>query len=103
MGEWHATENGRPSEGGVVVRHEEYWEDGAGAGITLERDCTYAPVAITFGVYGTMVHTRYFASVSDAEAAADEMKPGLVALVRVALTGDLRGDPFKAFVDRFPT
>ena len=54
-------------------------------------------------VYGTIVHTRYFASVSDAEAAAHEMKAGLVALVRAELTGNLGGDPLKAFLDRFPT
>jgi hypothetical protein len=104
VAEWRETENGMASEGGVVVRHEEYWEDGASAGITLERDCQHsAPVAITCGVYGWMVHTRYFGSLAAAEVAAEEMKPSLVDLVHVALSGDLSGDPFKAFVNRFPT
>jgi hypothetical protein len=104
VADWHATENGRPSEGGVVVRHEEYWVDGAGAGFTLERDCQVAPAAITCGVYGWMVHTRYFASVADGDAAAEAMKPALVDLVHRVLGDDpLNGDPFRAFVDLFPT
>ena len=90
MAEWHATENRLPGEGGGVVRHDDYWEDGAGAAITLERDCTYASVAITCGAYWTMVQTRYFASIAEAEVAVDDTRPGPVALVRVALAGDFR-------------
>jgi hypothetical protein len=104
MAEWQPTGNGSSSEGGVLVRHEEYWEDGAGAGITLERDCRASPVAITCGVYGWMVHTRYFASVAEGEAAAEAMKPALVELVHRVLSDDpFDGQPFLAFVERFPT
>jgi hypothetical protein len=88
--EWRQTENGAPSEGGVLVRHEEYWDAGAGAGITIERDCRIAPAAITCGVYGWMVHTRFFGSLHSAEAGAEKMKPGLVELVQRVLNDDLK-------------
>jgi hypothetical protein len=103
MAEWRETQDFGGSEGGVVVRHEECWMDEPVAAITLERDCKYAPVAITCGVYGSMVHTRYFSALPDGEAAFEEMKPALVALVHTVLNGDDSGQPFEAFVERFPT
>jgi hypothetical protein len=50
-----------------------------------------------------MVHTRFFGSLHSAEAGAEKMKPGLVELVQRVLNDDFEGEPFKAFVDRFPT
>ena len=102
MAEWRATENGVATEGGIVVRDEEYWEDDSHARITVERDCSMAAAAVTCGVYGSMVHTRFFGSLTEAEAAAEEMKPELVGLVHYVQGGEVRGEPFEAFVDRFP-
>ena len=59
---WHPFEDGASigqagSEGGVIVRDDEHpW----GARITLERDGGFAPFALTCGIYGWMVHTRWF-------------------------------------------
>ena len=44
------------SECGVIVFDDEHE---LGARITLERNCAVAPYAITCGIYGWFVHTRY--------------------------------------------
>jgi hypothetical protein len=69
----------------------------------LNEICRTAPAAITCGVYGWMVHTRYFASLDSAQAGAEEMKPGLVERVHRVLRDDFEGEPFKGTVERFPT
>lgn len=78
---WIAFENGSSigatgSEGGTILRDELHPE---GSRITLER--TETRFAITCGVYGWMVHTRFFVTESDAVVAYEEMKPALVAIV----------------------
>jgi hypothetical protein len=57
---WLPLENGGTlgqtgSEEGTIVRDQEH---PLGARISLERDCRVAPFAITFGIYGWMLHTR---------------------------------------------
>ena len=52
-----------------------------GARITLERDTPTAPFAITCGVYGWMVHTRFFATEVEALAQFKEMKTGLESIL----------------------
>ena len=68
------------TEAGVILRDEEHIE---GARITLERSATKKllrrPVvqfAITCGIYGWMVHTRFFSSEEKAVREYDRMKPG---------------------------
>ncbi|HYO75217.1 MAG TPA: hypothetical protein VE010_02040 [Thermoanaerobaculia bacterium] len=78
---WIACEGGSSigatgSEGGTILRDELHPE---GSRITLELNETR--FAITCGVYGWMVHTRFFANESDAAAAYEEMKPALAAIV----------------------
>ncbi len=51
------------SESGTIVRDQEH---PLGARLTLERWGQTAPLAITCGVYGWMVHTRFFASEAKA-------------------------------------
>jgi hypothetical protein len=73
---WHAFGDGRStgtkgSEGGTIVLDEEH---PGGARITLEQGGHTAPWAITCGVYGLMVHTRFFADRSTAEAEYEAMK-----------------------------
>ena len=53
------------SEGGIIVRDEEH-ESGARA--TLERDCSFAPWAVTCGVYGWFFHTRLLAPEAEASS-----------------------------------
>ncbi len=83
---WHPFENGGTlgqsgSEQGVIVHDEEH---SLGARITLERAARVAPFAITCGIYGWMMHTRFFSSEDEAEAQYGLMKTALSALLGAA-------------------
>ena len=69
------------SEEGIVVRDEEHV---LGARITLERAASVAPFAITCGIYGWMLHTRFFSSQYEAETQYEAMKSALAMLLEVA-------------------
>lgn len=104
---WYAYGNGtstgmKGSEGGTIVLDEEHAD---GARITLERDGDIAPWAITCGVYGLMVHTRFFAARPTAEAECEAMKRALSGIVSQIGAADLAEQARLAhnFVDRFPT
>ena len=56
-------------------------EHDMGARITLERNATTAPYAITCGVYGWMVHTRFFRVEAEALAQFEEMKNSLTGIL----------------------
>lgn len=95
------------SEGGVILRDDEY--RGA-ARITLERG-GFAPFSITCGVYGSMVHTRFFSTLAEAEREYERMQPDLAAIVdSLPLTADPDADAkmdaviaaIGRFVDQFP-
>jgi hypothetical protein len=105
-------ENGAPalvgSEGGSVIVDDEH---GLGARITLEKDGAIAPFAITCGIYGWMVHTRFFSSLDEAMRAYEAMKPELATILEaIPPTSDPEVDEKSArvskaisdFVDRFP-
>jgi len=66
------------SENGTIMRDEEH---DMGARITLERNATTAPYAITCGVYGWMVHTRFFRVETEAFARFEEMKNSLSGIL----------------------
>jgi hypothetical protein len=66
--------SGRGSEDGVVLRDEEHDD---GARITLERETRVAPFAITCGIYGWMMHTRFFGAETEAIAGYDAMRAEL--------------------------
>jgi len=96
---WHSFAEGstlgeRGSEGGRIVLDEEHVD---GARITLERDAGIVPWAITCGIYGAMVHTRYFSTRDEADTAYVSMKVGLEeVLVNVDY------NRVHDFVERFP-
>jgi hypothetical protein len=85
------------SENGVILCDEEHRY---GARITLEQGGTIAPFSITCGVYGVMVHTRFFADEAEGQIAYDLMKPGLAAIAE----GEASEAPesASAFVTQFP-
>jgi hypothetical protein len=106
---WHKFDGGSSlggtgSERGVIIRDDEHSD---AARITLERDGGTAPFAITCGVYGWMVHTRFFGSEAEAQGEFDAMAAALTDLVAsqpVTNSEDLSGmvDEISAFVARFP-
>lgn len=98
----------RGSEGGVIMRDEEH---PGGARITLERDCLRVPYAITCGIYGWAVHTRFFADEPTAIHAYEEMQPPLADIVAMLPDvddpnsedrADAASGAIEAFVERFP-
>jgi hypothetical protein len=98
LDDWQPFQNGETvgqqgTENGTVVLDEEH---PSGARICLERGGR-APVAITCGVYGWMVHTRFLMEDDEANDAMRAMKVDLAALA---------SDPSRAgcgeFVERYP-
>jgi hypothetical protein len=95
------------TEGGTVVADETH---AYGARITLEQG-ENGGFAITCGIYGWMMHTRYFAGECEARQAFDDMKRDLDAII---LEIPLKDDPdldgkmdhvsaeIGRFVDRYP-
>lgn len=104
--EWYPFESGNSlgscgSEGGVIILDEEL---DAGARITIEHGGKDAPYAITCGVYGCMVHTRFFSTEAEAREQCAAMQVALAELVASLATADFAsvGDLCVRFVDRFP-
>jgi hypothetical protein len=96
------------SERGVILRDQEH---SAGARITLERDTPQVPYTITCGIYGWMVHTRFFGTEQEAQAGFDLMSLELARIiVMIPLASDPDGDSkmrpvsdaISKFVEKFP-
>ena len=93
---------------GRGLRDEEHSQ---GARITLECDVDEAPYRITCGIYGWMLHTRFFSTDDEAEEAYAAMKVDLDLIVRAI---PLKSDPevdaksnavsrmINAFVTQYP-
>ncbi|WP_233166437.1 hypothetical protein [Archangium sp. Cb G35] len=110
---WRPVEEGRTrglggAEGGTIVRDEEH---PAGLRLTLEEEPSRSFYAVTCGVAGWLVHSRFFGSEAEAHAAWDEMKPALLELVvQLPAAGAKPLDPatreagakLGAFVARYP-
>jgi hypothetical protein len=89
---WQSFDQGRTigksgSETGVILLDEEHAD---GARITLERDGRFAAFAITCGIFGWMVHTRFFAKKEDARRAYEDMKQALDSIIQSI---PLKSDP----------
>lgn len=114
MTSWRPFDDGRTigetgSECGRIVRDEEHE---GGARITLEEGGLSAPWSLTCGVYGWMVHTRFFSRREDAAAEISPMKIAIAEILaeasRIAAEDDDAGYRrvaalCNAFVDRFPS
>jgi hypothetical protein len=111
---WHPFDKGsttgtRGSEEGTIGLDDEH---DFGGRITLDRGAKIAPFAIICGIYGWMMHTRYFANEEDAGRAAGAMKEALDEILQsifaredAAKDAKIKSvcDAFEAFVGRFPT
>jgi len=107
-GGWRSYENGltigtRGSEGGEIIRDEEHAD---GARISLERNTLYnVPFAITCGIYGWMVHTRFFADEPGAFAAYEQMKTAITAILELIVhesAVDTVSEAVEQFVENYP-
>lgn len=108
--DWHPYDRGasigtKGSENGEILLDEEH--DG-GARITLERG-GHSPFSITCGVYGTMVHTRYFSDEQEARSEFQAMKGGLEEMLTHSATDSGAQATYEEttkaavrFMDRFP-
>lgn len=99
-----ATLGQKGSEGGIILCDDEH---PYGARITLERDTRSAPFAITCGIYGCMMHTRFFSVAQRATIAYDKMKESLGALLEMPHDGTAESrklflDGISTFVERYP-
>ncbi len=82
---WYTIEEGATigqpgSEEGITLLDEEH---SYGMRITLEENAPSAPFAITCGIYGNMVHTRFFADREIARSEYEAMKIALVNMIQV--------------------
>jgi len=66
------------SEKGTIVRDLEH---SGGARISLERDTPRVPFAITCGIYGWMVHTRFLENEVEGLKGFEEMKDALAKIL----------------------
>ena len=94
------------SEGGILVHDEEHEN---GARISLEAGGGAAPFAITCGLYGWMVHTRFFSDRDVAEQEYSLMKAALSQLLDSIPERDLGDEEYRevtgrlsSFVAKFP-
>ena len=83
---WSPYENGktigqRGSEHGLIMLDEEHSD---GARITLEREGESAPFAISCGMYGWFLHTRFFAAEETAKHDFTGMKAALAKILSLA-------------------
>jgi len=109
MAIWYPFENGatlgqKGSAEGIIFRDEEHPQE---ARITLERETRTAPFAITCGIYGCMMHTRFFSLESEATSQYDDMKIALAVLLLTEVEGGPEGcrtftDSLTAFVETYP-
>ena len=108
---WSPFDNGATigqtgSEQGVIELDEEYASE---ARITLEHDTRSAPFAITCGIYGSMMHTRFLGSRDEAIAQFASMKDDLSNLLDAADKSEesdfgrqLLLDGIDRFVEKYP-
>jgi len=109
---WNPFDEGRTvgtqgSENGMILRDEEHR---LGARMTLEHD-GYQPFSITCGIYGWMVHTRFFSSKESAVKAFEEMKDDLARIMAIIPYTDdpevehkvrLVDEAISNFIEKFP-
>jgi hypothetical protein len=104
MGNWKSFDTGHTigqvgSENGIIIRDEVFQDQSR---ITLEKGSAIAPFAITCGVFGWMLHTRYFGDQAQANADFEKMKEELARIVRLlAETEDITVE-VEEFIKLFP-
>jgi hypothetical protein len=97
---WRGFDIGTPgSESGIIARDEEH---AAGTRITLERNAPSAPFTITCGIYGCIVHTRFFGHEEEATWAFEDMKQALDGIMQCdAAIGEV-SNSIAEFIEQYP-
>jgi hypothetical protein len=108
---WYKFQDGmtvgrKGSENGIIVSDEEHPD---GARITLERSGR-KDYTITCGIYGWMVHTRFFSNEVEARDAFEQMKDELTRIINLIPSVDeanetkleTASEAMVDFVIRFP-
>jgi hypothetical protein len=100
---WHPFDGGRTigergSESGIILLDE---ETDAGARITLERSGAVAPFSITCGVYGGLLHTRFFSKETEARGDYAAMRARLLILATSGSDAEWESG-VRAFIADFP-
>ncbi len=105
---WTAVANGgslgRQGSEGLIIADDEHSD---GARITLEYNEAWPAYVITCGVYGAMVHTRFFATEAQARREYAAMRDALEQIASLK-TGGPQAEPSRisdaiaAFEERFP-
>ena len=109
---WRSFDDGRSigtrgSENGFIICDE---ENDLGARISLEREGSSAPNSITCGIYGWMMHTRFFGSPDEAQPQFEKMKTEIDAILKnIPLKSEASRDHVSAvsdaitkFIKQFP-
>ena len=101
--DWRAFDCGntlgeRGSENGVILLDEEH---PVGARITLERSGNTAPFSITCGVYGALLHARFFRDEAEAQGDFTAMKARLADMANISDEVGFNAAA-KAFLEQFP-
>lgn len=110
---WEALDQGatigqKGSENGIILQDE---QSTLGARITLEKNTQNAPFAITCGIYGWMVHTRFFSWLPEAVDQYEKMKERLSAIIAIIppanhlgtqAEADFVSEAITEFIDQFP-
>jgi len=106
---WYPFSEGRtiggpgPEAGDLTILDEEH---PGGSRITLARAHGGTRYSITCGIYGCLMHTRYFECRALAEGAFAEMKSALARIIddpRCHEDARRAADCLRDFLDRFPT
>lgn len=95
------------SESGIIIRDEEHSD---GVRITIERGGGIAPYSITCGIYGWMVHTRFFGSEEEAQIEFIKMRTELEKIITLICDDaldeersmEMAVDAISQFVAQFP-
>ena len=108
MEDWQPFRSGasvgeRGSEDGIILQDDEHV---GGARITLEHGGHTAPFSITCGIYGMMVHTRFFSDEAHARVQYLEMRSAIGVILQLLAADGTNEDAAVAacssFVERFP-
>lgn len=86
------------SEFGVIIQD---FKHPLGARLMLEKFGRTAPYSITCGIYGCMVHTRFFATDLEAFQQFNLMAIALDSILSTSIDDDLN-DSIGRFVEQFP-